>query len=350
MNQRKRAASFMSGAVTEDEIAEVVARWTGIPVDRLMQGEREKLLHLDERLHRRIVGQDEAVTAVSEAVMRARAGLKDRNRPIGSFLFLGPTGVGKTALAKALADALFDDENNVVRIDMSEYMERHSTARLIGAPPGYVGYDEGGQLTEAVRRKPYCVILFDEIEKAHPEVADLLLQLLDDGRLTDSHGRTVDFKNTVIIMTSQPRQPAPACRRGKKRRSYLAANARCGRRAFEGTLQTRVLNRIDDTVLFSPLTREAIGKIVRLQAESIEKRMGDLDMKLVITPEALGFIADEAYTPEFGARPVQRYLQKNVETQVAKLVLGGEVGQGDTVTVGVRDGKLDFTVNSAKVE
>ena len=349
MNQRT-GGSFMSGAVTEDEIAEVVARWTGIPVDRLMQGEREKLLHLDERLHRRIVGQDEAVTAVSEAVMRARAGLKDRNRPIGSFLFLGPTGVGKTALAKALADALFDDENNVVRIDMSEYMERHSTARLIGAPPGYVGYDEGGQLTEAVRRKPYCVILFDEIEKAHPEVADLLLQLLDDGRLTDSHGRTVDFKNTVIIMTSNLGSQLLLADAAKND-GHISQQTRDAVDALlKEHFKPEFLNRIDDTVLFSPLTRDAIGKIVRLQAEAIEKRMGDLDMKLVITPEALGFIADEAYTPEFGARPVQRYLQKNVETQVAKLVLGGEVGQGDTVTVGVRDGKLDFTVNSAKVE
>ena len=345
MNQRTEQ-SFMSGAVTEDEIAAVVARWTGIPVDRLMQGEREKLLHLDEKLHGRIVGQDEAVTAVSEAVMRARAGLKDRNRPIGSFLFLGPTGVGKTALAKALADALFDDENNVVRIDMSEYMERHSTSRLVGAPPGYVGYDEGGQLTEAVRRKPYCVILFDEIEKAHPEVADLLLQLLDDGRLTDSHGRTVDFKNTVIIMTSNLgsqlllRDTAHGGKISDETRHAVDA-------LLHEHFKPEFLNRIDDIVLFTPLTREAIGSIVRLQAKAIASRMGDLDMKLVINDEALGYIADHAYTPEFGARPVQRYLQKEVETNIAKLVLSGAVGQGDTVTVGVRDGRLDFSVNSA---
>ncbi|MBR4410877.1 MAG: AAA family ATPase, partial [Firmicutes bacterium] len=295
------ADRLLKEEVTEEEIAEVVSGWTGIPVAKLVETEREKLLHLAEILHKRVIGQDEGVTAVSEAILRARAGLKDENRPIGSFIFLGPTGVGKTELAKALSESLFDTEKNIIRIDMSEYMEKHSVSRLVGAPPGYVGYDEGGQLTEAVRRKPYSVILFDEIEKAHPDVFNILLQLLDDGRLTDNQGRTVDFKNTIVIMTSNIGSP------------YLLDNMKADGTVDEAVkeqvtgqlknyFRPEFLNRIDDIIVFSPLTLEQISRIIQLSLKSLERRLSDRNMSLVLTDEAMTFIAGEAYDPQYGAR------------------------------------------------
>jgi ATP-dependent Clp protease ATP-binding subunit ClpB len=320
--------------VTEEEIAEVVAGWTGIPVSRLVESEKEKLLRLPEILHRRVVGQDEAVNAVSEAVLRARAGLKDERKPIGSFIFLGPTGVGKTELAKALSEALFDTEKNMVRIDMSEYMEKHSVSRLVGAPPGYVGYEEGGQLTEAVRRRPYSVILFDEIEKAHPDVFNVLLQLLDDGRLTDNQGRTVDFKNTIIIMTSNIGSP------------YLIENI-----ADDGTITDEVkeatidemkkhfrpefINRIDDVVVFSPLTEDDIVKIIDIAMVDIEERLAEKGIKVGFTDKTKRFVARETYSPTYGARPIRRYLQKNIETQIAAKIIRGDLKDGDTFTVDI---------------
>jgi ATP-dependent Clp protease ATP-binding subunit ClpB len=326
--------------VTEEEIAQIVAKWTHIPVDKLVESEREKLLHLDDELHHRVVGQDEAVTAVTEAVLRARAGLKDRNKPIGSFLFLGPTGVGKTELAKALAQSLFDSEEAIVRIDMSEYMERHSVSRLVGAPPGYVGYDEGGQLTEAVRRKPYSVILFDEMEKAHPEVSNMLLQLLDDGRLTDNQGRTVDFKNTVIIMTSNvgsslllEEAKEGGIREETKEKVLLM---------LHDYFKPEFLNRIDETVLFTPLGMEAIGKIVALQMEGLHGRLKEQGINLDMTKEAVELIAKQAYTPAFGARPVQRYLQKEVETPIARMILQGRLSEGEHVFIDANGEKLVF--------
>ncbi|MBQ6474643.1 MAG: ATP-dependent chaperone ClpB [Clostridia bacterium] len=340
---KSTSETMLTGAVTEAEIAEVVAKWTGIPVDKLMQGERDKLLHLDQNLHKRIIGQDEAVTTVADAVMRARAGLKDRNKPIGSFLFLGPTGVGKTALAKALANAMFDDENNIVRIDMSEYMEKHSTSRLIGAPPGYVGYDEGGQLTEAVRRKPYSVILFDEIEKAHPEVWDILLQVLDDGRLTDGHGKTVDFKNTVIIMTSNLGSHI-LLNDGMKDGTLSDTTKEKVNQLLRASFKPEFLNRIDDIVFFTPLTQDAIERIVRLQIEALAERIREMDIQLQTTDKAVQLIANEAYSPEFGARPVQRFIQKEVETPIAKLVLAGNATAGKTVLIDEKDGNLAFSV------
>ena len=340
---KSTSETMLTGAVTEAEIAEVVAKWTGIPVDKLMQGERDKLLHLDQNLHKRIIGQDEAVTTVADAVMRARAGLKDRNKLIGSFLFLGPTGVGKTALAKALANAMFDDENNIVRIDMSEYMEKHSTSRLIGAPPGYVGYDEGGQLTEAVRRKPYSVILFDEIEKAHPEVWDILLQVLDDGRLTDGHGKTVDFKNTVIIMTSNLGSHI-LLNDGMKDGTLSDTTKEKVNQLLRASFKPEFLNRIDDIVFFTPLTQDAIERIVRLQIEALAERIREMDIQLQTTDKAVQLIANEAYSPEFGARPVQRFIQKEVETPIAKLVLAGNATAGKTVQIDEKDGNLVFSV------
>ncbi|MCL1983264.1 MAG: ATP-dependent chaperone ClpB [Clostridiales bacterium] len=321
--------------VTEEEIAEVVSNWTGIPVSKLACAEREKLLHLAEELHKRVVGQDEAVMAVSEAVLRARAGLKDEGRPIGSFIFLGPTGVGKTELAKALSEAMFDSEKNLVRIDMSEYMEKHSVSRLIGAPPGYVGYDEGGQLTEAVRRRPYSVILFDEIEKAHADVFNVLLQLLDDGRLTDSQGRTVDFKNTIVVMTSNIGS------------AYLMENIKpdgtiseAVKEAVEAEMKNHFrpefLNRIDDTVVFSPLTEAQIMKIIDLSMKDIQKRLAERSITVVLTENTKRTIANEAYSPLFGARPVKRYLQKHIETQIAAKIVRGEVKEGETITIDIR--------------
>ncbi|QAZ66964.1 ATP-dependent chaperone ClpB [Solidesulfovibrio carbinolicus] len=327
--------------VAPDDIAMVISRWTGIPVTRLLESEREKLLRLGEVLHDRVVGQDEAVTAVADAVLRARAGLKDPGRPIGSFIFLGPTGVGKTELCKTLAAALFDTEDNIVRLDMSEYMERHTVARLIGAPPGYIGYDEGGQLTEAVRRKPYSVVLFDEIEKAHSDVFNALLQILDDGRLTDSHGRTVDFKNTIIIMTSNLGAqymldgilPSGEFKEGV---SESVMNT------LRGHFRPEFLNRVDEVVLFKPLLREQIAAIVELMLGGLRARLADRKISLTLTDPAKAFIAETAYDPVFGARPLRRYLQAHIETPLAKALIGGQVMDGQTVTVDMQDGALVF--------
>lgn len=329
--------------VGEEEIAEVVSGWTGIPVAKLVESEKEKLLKLPDILHERVIGQEEGVLAVSESILRARAGLKDENRPIGSFIFLGPTGVGKTELAKALSESLFDSEKNMIRIDMSEYMEKHSVSRLVGAPPGYVGYDEGGQLTEAVRRKPYSVVLFDEIEKAHPDVFNILLQLLDDGRLTDNQGRTVDFKNTIIIMTSNVGSAQLI--------DNIKANGTIDRETkeqVEGQLKNyfrpEFLNRIDDIVVFSPLTESQIVKIIELSVKGLERRLSERDVKLQLTPEGKKFIARESYDPNYGARPVKRYLQKNIETALAARLIKGEIADGDTVEVGSDGEQLTFTV------
>lgn len=329
--------------VGEEEIAEVVAGWTGIPVSRLVESEREKLLRLPEILHRRVIGQDTAVDAVAEAVLRARAGLKDERRPSGSFIFLGPTGVGKTELAKALSEAMFDSERNIVRIDMSEYMEKHSVSRLVGAPPGYVGYDEGGQLTEAVRRKPYSVILFDEIEKAHPDVFNILLQLLDDGRLTDNQGRTVDFKNTIVIMTSNigSQYLIDGIKEDGSVDDIVKQQVEDETKKY---FRPEFLNRIDDIVVFSPLTEDQIGKIIQLSMKDIERRLEDRNISLTLLDEARNFIASQAYTPAYGARPVKRYLQKNVETQLAGEIIRGNIKDGDHVEVGTDGEKLTFQV------
>jgi ATP-dependent Clp protease ATP-binding subunit ClpB len=325
--------------VTEEEIAQVVARWTGIPVARLMEGERQKLLGLEQTLRQRVIGQEEAVKLVSDAVIRARAGIKDPRRPIGSFIFLGPTGVGKTELARALAASLFDSEDNIVRLDMSEYMEKHNVARLLGAPPGYVGYEEGGQLTEAIRRKPYSVILFDEIEKAHTEVFNVLLQVLDDGRLTDAQGRTVDFRNTVIIMTSNIGSAYmldDSMRGGalseKTRNSVMAELRQRFRPEF--------LNRVDDVVLFKPLTLPEIERIVDLQVADIRKRLSDRGLKLEVTPVALKYIAEAGYDPVYGARPLKRYLQHELETKIGRAILAGEMPDGSAIRVDAPDGEL----------
>ena len=318
--------------VTEEEIAEVVSGWTGIPVSKLVETERDKLLRLPEILHKRVIGQDEGVTAVSEAILRARAGLKDENRPIGSFIFLGPTGVGKTELAKALSEALFDTEKNIIRIDMSEYMEKHSVSRLVGAPPGYVGYDEGGQLTEAVRRKPYSVILFDEIEKAHPDVFNILLQLLDDGRLTDNQGRTVDFKNTIVIMTSNigSSQLIENMTEDGTVPQHVQEQV-TGQ--LKGYFRPEFLNRIDDIILFSALTLEQVKRIIELSMKQLEKRMEDRNMSLVLTEDAKELIAKEAYDPQYGARPIKRYVQKYVETEIASMIIRGQLVDGGTVII-----------------
>ena len=331
--------TMVSEAVTDEEIAEVISRWTGIPVAKLTEGERTKILHLDDELHKRVVGQDEGVTKVTEAIIRSRAGIKDPKKPIGSFLFLGPTGVGKTELAKSLAASLFDDEGAMIRIDMSEYMSEFSVSRLIGAPPGYVGYEEGGQLTEAVRRKPYSVVLFDEIEKAHPDVFNIFLQILDDGRITDSHGRTVDFKNTILIMTSNI--GADFLLDGILPDGTISPQATD---AVEGLLRQHFrpefLNRLDETVMFKPLTKDDIRHIIDLQAADINRRIEDRELTLSLTTAAKDLIADEAYDPGFGARPLKRYLQKHVETLLAKKILSDEVHEGDTVTIDSKDGKL----------
>jgi ATP-dependent Clp protease ATP-binding subunit ClpB len=329
--------------VTEDEISDIVSRWTGIPVTRLMEGEREKLLKLDEILHRRVVGQDEAVDLVADAVLRARSGIKDPRRPIGSFIFLGPTGVGKTELAKTLAEALFDSEENLVRIDMSEYMEKHAVSRLVGAPPGYVGYEEGGQLTEAVRRRPYSVILFDEIEKAHPDVFNVLLQILDDGRVTDSQGHVVNFKNTVVIMTSNI--GAATLLEGITEDGELREEAR--ERVLSdlhASFRPEFLNRVDDVVLFKPLRKEEIQNIVRLLLKGLSARLADREITLSISDEAVNFIADAGYDPAYGARPLKRYLVRNVETQLARSLIGGDITNGATIEVKVKDDALSFEV------
>lgn len=337
--QNARENALLRSKVTEDEIAKIVERWTGIPVSRLVQGEREKLLHLDETLHKRVVGQDEAVRAVTEAIQRSRAGIQDPNRPIGSFLFLGPTGVGKTELAKTLAQALFDDENNMVRIDMSEYMEKYAVSRLIGAPPGYVGYEEGGQLTEAVRRRPYSVVLFDEVEKAHPDVFNVLLQVLDDGRITDSQGRTVDFKNTVIILTSNLGSEYllsginPDGSIDEKAKAQVEALLR---RSF----RPEFLNRLDEIVFYKPLTRENVAKIIDLQIAKLNDRLKEQQITLTLTEDAKKAIMEAAYDPQFGARPLRRYVQHTVETMLSKRLLAGQILPGQTVTVDARNGEL----------
>ena len=341
----QEAPRLLKQEVRPDDVADIVARWTGIPVTRLLQSERDKLIHLPDKLHERVIGQDEAVQAVSDAVLRTRAGLSDPSRPQGSFIFLGPTGVGKTELCKALAEALFDSEENIVRLDMSEYMEKHSVARLIGAPPGYVGYDEGGQLTEAVRRKPYSVILFDEIEKAHPDVFNTLLQLLDDGRLTDSQGRTVDFRNTIVIMTSNIG-------------SYRMLDGINPDGSFASDVYTEVmgelrqhfkpefLNRVDETVLFKPLLPEQIGQIIDLQLRRLQKRLEERKIALELTEAAHEFIGDAAYDPHYGARPLKRYLQSHVETPLAKFIIGGQVRDDQRVVIDATEEGLTFGVKS----
>ena len=318
--------------VSEEEIARIISRWTGIPVNKLNESERNKTLHLDEQLHKRVIGQDEAVTKVSEAIIRSKAGIKDPGKPIGSFLFLGPTGVGKTELAKSLADTLFDDESNMVRIDMSEYMEKHSVSRLIGAPPGYVGYDEGGQLTEAVRRKPYSVVLFDEVEKAHPDVFNILLQVLDDGRITDSQGRTVDFKNTILIMTSNI--GAQTLLDGIDENGNITHDAEeDAMDQLRDHFRPEFLNRLDEIILFKPLTKANIGGIIGLIMKSLNARLEDRDVSVELDPEAERFIVENGYDPIYGARPLKRYIQKTVETLSAKLILSGEISQGDTIRI-----------------
>ena len=336
---KNKDLSLVHESVSDEEIAKIISRWTKIPVSKLTESERNKTLHLDAELHKRVVGQDEGVTKVTEAIIRSKAGIKDPTKPIGSFLFLGPTGVGKTELAKALAASLFDDENNMVRIDMSEYMEKYSVSRLIGAPPGYVGYEEGGQLTEAVRRKPYSVVLFDEIEKAHPDVFNVLLQVLDDGRITDSQGRTVDFKNTILIMTSNIGA------------SYLLEgidqNGKINEEAEKMVLndlrahfRPEFLNRLDETILFKPLSRENIGGIIKLIIADLNKRLSDRELMVELSPEAERFIVENAYDPVYGARPLKRYIQKYVETLSAKMILADQVEQGDTIRIDVKDGEL----------
>ena len=335
--------------VTEDEIAEIVSRWTGIPVTRLVEGERDKLLRLDEILHQRVVGQDEAVHLVADAVIRARAGIKDPRRPIGSFIFLGPTGVGKTELAKTLAEALFDTDENMVRIDMSEYMERHTVSRLIGAPPGYVGYEEGGQLTEAVRRKPYSVILFDEIEKAHNDVFNVLLQILDDGRVTDAQGRTVNFKNTVIIMTSNI--GSPSLLEGVTRHGEITEQARTAvMREMRQHFRPEFLNRVDDIVLFKPLTIAEIERIVDLLTAELRKRLADRDIQLVLSDAARGFIAQKGFDPVYGARPLRRFLQHELETRIGRALIAGNVLEGATIHVDVREDALTTAIENPQPE
>ncbi len=339
LNEKQGGQKLLREEVTEDEIAEIVAHWTGIPVTRLVEGEREKLLRLEEILHQRVIGQDEAVQLVADAVLRARSGIKDPRRPIGSFIFLGPTGVGKTELARTLAVSLFDSEENMVRIDMSEYMEKFAVSRLIGAPPGYVGYEEGGQLTEAVRRKPYCVLLFDEIEKAHPDVFNILLQILDDGRVTDSHGRTVSFKNTVIIMTSNI--GAPHLLEGITASGDIREDARAAvMQELKHGFRPEFLNRVDDIVLFKPLHLDEVKRIAGLLAEQLKQRLKEQRITLEISDEAMSFIAQAGYDPVYGARPLKRYLQRELETKVARAIIGGITHEGSLLRIDVENGKL----------
>ena len=331
--------SLVHENVTEEEIAKIISRWTGIPVAKFSESERQKTLNLDETLHKRVVGQDEAVTKVTEAIIRSKAGIKDPSKPIGSFLFLGPTGVGKTELAKTLAESLFDDENNIIRLDMSEYMEKYSVSRLIGAPPGYVGYDEGGQLTEAVRRKPYSVVLFDEVEKAHPDVFNVLLQVLDDGRITDSQGRTVDFKNTIIILTSNIGS------------TYLLDGIDENGNIKEGveelvmgdlrnSFRPEFLNRLDEIIMFKPLNKDNIGSIINLLINDVNRRLEDKELKVVLSDTAKDYIVDHGFDPMYGARPLKRYVQKSVETLAAKLILAGDVSTGDKILIDCENGTL----------
>ena len=337
--QNAKENSMLRDKVTEEEIAKIVERWTGIPVSRLVEGEREKLLKLDKTLHKRVIGQDEAVQAVTEAIQRSRAGIQDPNRPIGSFLFLGPTGVGKTELAKSLAEALFDDENNLVRIDMTEYMEKFAVSRLIGAPPGYVGYEEGGQLTEAVRRKPYCVVLFDEVEKAHPDVFNILLQVLDDGRITDSQGRTVDFKNTIIILTSN--LGSQYLLDGIQEDGTISPEARAQvMELLHRSFRPEFLNRLDETVFYKPLSKQDMTSIIDLQMDRLNRRLENQEISCTLTEAAKENILDAAYEPQYGARPLRRYIQHTVETLLAKEMLAGTILPGQKVTIDVRDGSL----------
>ena len=336
---KSKDLSLVHDRVTDEEIARIISRWTGIPVAKLTEGERTKILHLDDELHKRVIGQEDGVRKVTDAIIRSKAGIKDPTKPIGSFLFLGPTGVGKTELAKALAASMFDDEQNMVRIDMSEYMEKYSVSRLIGAPPGYVGYEEGGQLTEAVRRKPYSVVLFDEIEKAHPDVFNVLLQVLDDGRITDSQGRTVDFKNTILIMTSNIGssylldgiEPDGSIREESQ---DLVMND------LRAHFRPEFLNRLDEIIMFKPLTKENIGNIVDLMMADLNRRLADQEIRLELTDEAKSYIIDGGYDPVYGARPLKRFLQKNVETLAARMILSGNVQTEDTIVIGLKDGKL----------
>ena len=338
-NVKAKDMSLVHESVTEEEIAKIISRWTGIPVAKLNESERNKTLHLDEELHKRVIGQDEGVTKVTEAIIRSKAGIKDPTKPIGSFLFLGPTGVGKTELAKALAAALFDDENNMVRIDMSEYMEKYSVSRLIGAPPGYVGYDEGGQLTEAVRRKPYSVVLFDEIEKAHPDVFNVLLQVLDDGRITDSQGRTVDFKNTILIMTSNI--GAQYLLDGIEENGEIKQESQdMVMNELRGHFRPEFLNRLDEIIMFKPLTKGNIGGIINLIIDDLNRRLVDKELTIELTDEAKHFIIENGYDPVYGARPLKRYIQKYVETLAAKLILAGDLDSGDTIVIDVENGQL----------
>ena len=333
---RNEDLSLVHESVTEDEIAKIVSRWTGVPVSKLTESERSKTLHMDEVLHERVVGQDEGVEKVTESIIRSKAGIKDPSKPIGSFLFLGPTGVGKTELAKALAEALFDDESNMVRIDMSEYMEKHSVARLIGAPPGYVGYDEGGQLTEAVRRKPYSVVLFDEVEKAHPDVFNVLLQVLDDGRITDSQGRTVDFKNTILILTSNI--GSQYLLEGIDSSGQIRPEAETAvMNDLRVHFRPEFLNRLDEVILFKPLTKDNISRIVDLCVADLNKRLSDRELSIELTDSAKSFITERGYDPVYGARPLKRYLQKHVETLAAKLILGDGVREGNTIVIDVAE-------------
>ena len=334
----KKEDSLLRDRVTDEEIARIVARWTGIPVEKLVEGEREKLLHLDDVLHKRVIGQNEAVTKVSEAILRSRAGIANPNRPIGSFLFLGPTGVGKTELAKALAQALFDDERNMVRIDMTEYMEKFSVSRLIGAPPGYVGYEEGGQLTEAVRRKPYSVVLFDEVEKAHPDVFNILLQVLDDGRITDSQGRTVDFKNTVIILTSNLGSDIILNDLEQRRANGSNELSDEAKHQIDALLKSKFrpefLNRLDEIIYYKSLTKDEMRSIVDLQLDDLRRRMDEgKHLKLDVTTAAKDFIIDSAYDSVYGARPIKRFIQSRVETLIAKAIIRGSYAEGATLTV-----------------
>ena len=336
---KNKDLSLVHESVSEEEIARIISRWTGIPVAKLTESERNKTLHLDEELHKRVVGQDEGVTKVTEAIIRSKAGIKDPTKPIGSFLFLGPTGVGKTELAKSLAAALFDDENNMVRIDMSEYMEKYSVSRLIGAPPGYVGYEEGGQLTEAVRRKPYSVVLFDEIEKAHPDVFNVLLQVLDDGRITDSQGRTVDFKNTILIMTSNI--GASYLLDGIDQNGNISEEAqKMVMEDLRAHFRPEFLNRLDETILFKPLSKENIGGIIKLIIADLNRRLSDKELTVELSEAAEAFIVENAYDPVYGARPLKRYIQKYVETLSAKLILADKVDEGDTIWIDAKNGEL----------
>ena len=338
--------SLVHESVSEEEIAKIISRWTGIPVAKLTESERNKTLHLDEELHKRVIGQDEGVTKVTEAIIRSKAGIKDPSKPIGSFLFLGPTGVGKTELAKALASCLFDDESNMVRLDMSEYMEKYSVSRLIGAPPGYVGYDEGGQLTEAVRRKPYSVVLFDEVEKAHPDVFNVLLQVLDDGRITDSQGRTVDFKNTIIIMTSN--LGSMHLLEGIDENGEIRPEAEeAVMEELKGNFRPEFLNRLDEIIMFKPLTKDNIGNIIKLLMEDLNKRLADRELKVELTKAAEDYITEKGYDPVYGARPLKRFLQKYVETLAAKLILADKVREGDTILIDLSDGELTASAKPA---